>query len=1474
MSALERRVRASDIPAWSDAAGALYRAAQAVAGPGGAGAMAQLVQQLAQILDAATVFVAVHAGDSPRRMRTLAAVLDGKVLRNFDYALEGSPCAQVVDHGFRYVARGVAAEFAHDTIFAAKGMDSYAAYPLDDSEGRPLGLLVAMDRRPIADATLTEALLKIFASRIVAEIERSRADDALRATALAVSSARGDSVFAELSRYLATILHCEIAFIARLEPHDTESLRVLAMFDDGRITVDSRYPIAGTPCETVLGQTFRAYPDQLQRLFPDDLDAKVQSVQGYAGHPLVALDGTPLGIVAVASRRPLAQVERTEAMLQIFAARAAAEIERLAASEAQQRSEASYRAIFEASEDAIFVHDWNTGAVLDVNPKACEVWGGSRDALCRLSLAELNDGVEPYSAEGWLERIAQARIGRCPPFEWQRRNRDGKLRWDVVHLKPVTISGRQHIVAFTRDITERKAAVQELRAREEQYRVIFDGSADALVLWDQDIRCVDVNPAFTRLFGYERAEAIGGTFPRRFGEEAIRLRLQCIRAALDGEESSLETRAVRRDGSSFDVEVRYLPIRYGGVPHVLSIGRDITERKAALAALQAQEEQYRAIFDGSVDSMVLWSRDLRTVDVNQAFVRMTGMSREQVIGKHWSERPDARDMQRLIGFIEAALQGREMQAVEPVTRADGSSFHIELRYLPVRLGDTPYVLGVGRDVSERLEAERALRASEAQYRGIFNASADALVLRAADFSIVDANATYERMSGYALAEVLGVDRVLANPPEVMATIRALHERALAGETITLETQLVRRDGKRYDLELRGVPIQHRGAPHVLYIGRDMTQSRRAERALRDSEEQYRAIFNASADGLVLRDADYRVVDVNPAYLAMSGFTRDEVISATRVLTQTDEAMQRRHRRQHADVLAGRAMRYDVTGTRKDGTLFHAEVSAMPVTYRGNPHVLYAARDITERKAAADALRMREQQYRAIFDGSADAMVLWNSEIRFVDVNRAYTQMYGFTRDEVIGTTLDGRLPEAMVAERTACMRAALAGKERVIETTTLRKNGEPFDVELRYLPIVHLGEPHVLAIARDITGRLAAEAERERLEAQLRQAQKMEAIGQLTGGIAHDFNNILTSVIGYLVLAQERAGPLGDAHLQRQLGQAHLAAQRARELIAQMLAFARRQHGERRVLALAPLVGQSLQLLRATLPSSVSVDFIAPPAVGGENLHVAADAVQLEQVLFNLCINARDAITGSGWIRVRLGRHDGAWSCASCRAHAGAGRWVEISVADSGCGIEPALLERIFEPFTSTKEVGRGSGMGLAMVHGIVHDHGGHVLVETTPGAGSVFRVLLPPASSAAEADSEVRVESAGNVPMRGRVMVVEDEAMVGDFMAELLSGWGLDVVLQRAPLAALAWLEDEHEALDLLITDQTMPRLEGLQLAERAIALRPRLPVLLYTGNADAIDDAEAKRRGVCGVLRKPVDGEALRTLVGRCLEAGRAGA
>jgi CheY-like chemotaxis protein len=261
--------------------------------------------------------------------------------------------------------------------------------------------------------------------------------------------------------------------------------------------------------------------------------------------------------------------------------------------------------------------------------------------------------------------------------------------------------------------------------------------------------------------------------------------------------------------------------------------------------------------------------------------------------------------------------------------------------------------------------------------------------------------------------------------------------------------------------------------------------------------------------------------------------------------------------------------------------------------------------------------------------------------------------------------------------------------------------------------------------------------------------------------------------------------------------------------------------------------------------------------------------VQLEQVLFNLCLNARDAIGGSGLIKVRLRETGGAFTCASCRAQLPSARWVELGVADNGSGIEADTLERMFEPFYSTKEVGRGSGMGLAMVHGIVHDHGGHVEVRTEPGRGALFRVLLPPAPADADGgDVQPAAAAAAAAPaLSGCVMVVDDEPMVGEFMSELLAGWGLEVVLQRDPQAALAWLQDDSRALDLLITDQTMPQMSGLELARRAHRARPSLPVLLYSGQADAIDAALCRQHGVLAVLPKPVDHEALRTLVQRAL-------
>ena len=759
-------------------------------------------------------------------------------------------------------------------------MDSFAAFPLNDSTGEPLGLLVAMDRQPIAggDADHAEAMLKIIAGRVAAEIERERTDEALRAVALAVSGARSGTVFDELVRMLATILRVEVAFIARYEPAQPDSLRMLAMYYDGQVLQDitlSRSPARpARPCWATLPGLSAP---TCRRCFPDDQDA-ARAVHRELCRPSAGRRWTARRWASSRWRRAgrLTQLDRVESMLKIFAVRAAAEIERLRASEALQRSEASYRAIFEASEDAIFIHDWETGAMIDVNTKACEIYGYSREELRRASDADTCSGVPPYTAEEALRRMQLAKLGRCPPFEWQRRNKDGSLHWDEVRLKPVD--------------ARRPAAPAGLQPRHHGAEAGAGRPARARGAVPGDLRELAGRPVHVGREPARRRREPGRAravwLPRAKTSSAATLpehharRTTCASGC-----RSMRARAGRREhrtwrppccgptAASFDADLRVMPFVQRGQPHALAVVRDISERRRRERELQRSEARLRATVEAAFDGVVGMDSEGRIVEFNAAAERVFGHRRADVLGRRLA---DVILPERL---PRGASAGREQfprqRAAAPWWAGwwrprrcarTAARFPVELAISVAAVPEGSIFVGHLRDITERRRADQALRDSEEQYRAIFNASADALVLRDADFSIVDVNATYEAMSGYPRAEVLGVDRVLANPPEVMATIRALHEKALAGaDRSRSRPQLLRRDGQRYDLELRGVPIQHRGQPHVLYIGRDITQGKRAERALRDSEEQYRAIFNASADALVLRDAEFRAVEVNPAY---------------------------------------------------------------------------------------------------------------------------------------------------------------------------------------------------------------------------------------------------------------------------------------------------------------------------------------------------------------------------------------------------------------------------------------------------------------------------------------------------------------------------------------------------------------------------------------------------------------------------------
>ncbi len=407
-------------------------------------------------------------------------------------------------------------------------------------------------------------------------------------------------------------------------------------------------------------------------------------------------------------------------------------------------------------------------------------------------------------------------------------------------------------------------------------------------------------------------------------------------------------------------------------------------------------------------------------------------------------------------------------------------------------------------------------------------------------------------------------------------------------------------------------------------------------------------------------------------------------------------------------------------------------------------------------------------------------------------------------------------------------------------------------------------------IATDITARHHAEAERERLQRQLAQAQKMESIGLLTGGIAHDFNNMLASVLGYSRLALQRYGGANPPKFSDYLGEVIGAGERARDLVAQMLAFSRGEHVEIVEVEIPPLVDELMKLLRPSVASSIGISVDIAPGLPP----VMANRVQLQQVLLNLCINARDAMGDVGHLTIAARRqHFDSADCASC-LHEFEGDFVVLSVSDDGAGIAAPAQERIFEPFYTTKSAHEGSGMGLAMVHGIVHRLGGHIGLLSAPGRGSTFTVALPeieaPVVQRAADPGAPAPDTAWTVAAwPARVLVVDDEPAVAECTTEMLELAGFDASFETDPTAALARLERDPGAIDVLLTDQTMPRLTGHQLAKAAMNLRPDLPVLLITGHSTAIDEATALACGIRAFLRKPVDHERLLGAVNAALPA-----
>ena len=781
-------------------------------------------------------------------------------------------------------------------------------------------------------------------------------------------------------------------------------------------------------------------------------------------------------------------------------------------------------------------------------------------------------------------------------------------------------------------------------------------------------------------------------------------------------------------------------------------------------------------------------------------------------------------------------------------------------FTAVRPPEEPYVNLYACEVTKRARAEKALRESEEKYRTLFETMTEGFALyeliedakgQPVDWRILEVNDAYTHHTGIARDKVVG--RLISEAfPVSLAEYLPIFARVVAAQTpVDFETYV-----KAVDRHMHIVTYPLGGRRFASII-EDITARRRAEQALKASEERYRSLFNNMTEGFALheiitddagRPCDYRFIDINPAFERMTGLDRAGVL--------------------------GRLVREVL----KDIESFWIEIYGR-VALTGEPHTferyypdpinrwfeVYAYRpaprqfavifmDISERKQAESLRRALVEQEKlrlgAAVEQASEAVIMADPDGRILYVNAAFEAIHRLPKDAVLGKDY---FDLVAAGPRAADMREAVMKGRSWDGQLTLERPGER-PVKLRVIASFIKDPAGVLITERDMTQEFV-------LQEQVRQAQKMEALGTLAGGIAHDFNNILGAIIINTELALIDAEE--GCRTRESLPLVLRAAERGKELVKQIVTFSQKREWDRNPLLLAPVVKEALKLFRPTLPGTVSVH----EAIGAEDAAVMAHPAQVHQLLLNLCQNASLAIGDKpGRLEIRLEKVQVDAAMASRHAGLNPGPYVRLTVADSGSGMPREVLERVFEPFFTTRSPGEGSGLGLSVVHGIVKSYGGAITAYSEVGKGSTFSVFLPSLPE----ESRPPEPAAAPEAERGheRILLVDDDQAQLHSLARVLEKLGYKVTPRASGRTALMVFKKHPDAFDLVITDQTMPRMSGLELARSLVKVRPEIPIILNTGFSEKVNGESVGKDGIRAFMMKPFTAGEISGLIRKVLD------
>jgi len=747
------------------------------------------------------------------------------------------------------------------------------------------------------------------------------------------------------------------------------------------------------------------------------------------------------------------------------------------------------------------------------------------------------------------------------------------------------------------------------------------------------------------------------------------------------------------------------------------------------------------------------------------------------------------------------------------------------------------------EVQARREAEKALRASERKYRLLAENTLDVIWATDMDLVFTYVNPAIQPSLGYSPEEWVGSrlpehcdEKNFAKVSEVIAAELAKGPRSSG---VIVEVVLLNRNGEAIPFEVHGrLNLDEEGNPVGLQgIARDISERKRAENALKESEKKYRELYDFLPIPVYEMDFEANITNANRAVYDIFRGTQEDLekgfkgwqLLSSEGVAKSAENIQRLLK---GEKIAG--TEYELR--RLDGSTFPAIIISSVIYHDDKPVGLRGAIiDITERKQGEEELRRTNVFLDSIVENIPDMIFLKDAkELRFVRFNLAGEDLLGYFRQDLLGKNDHDFFSKEQADFFREKDQEVLSRKEIMDipeELLQTRNKGERI-LHTKKVPILdEKGEPeYLLGISEDITERKQAEAEREKLQAQLLQAQKMESIGRLAGGVAHDFNNKLTVILGYAQMAMkdlERADPL-YGNLQQVMD----AGRQSVDIVRQLLAFARKQIIAPEVLDLNETMEGMLKMLRRLIGEDIALAW--EPAT--DLWPVRMDSSQIDQILANLYVNARDAIQGAG--KVTMETRNTVLNEAYCAEHVGAvpGEYVMLAVSDNGCGMDKETLKNIFEPFFTTKEVGKGTGLGLATVYGIVNQNNGFIDVASEPGKGTAFKIYLPRhGGDVVEKGKVVEAE----IP-RGRgetILIVEDDAPVLGLTRRTLEALGYEALTSSNPKEALTIARKHPEQIHLLITDVILPDMSGKELATEISKIRPGIPILYMSGyTADVI--------------------------------------